>query len=118
MYNNSILQNIILLNGIYDILCAFSILNIIYIPFLDKIHISMFNEYDANLHRILAYWIFTYGMIRIIHCDNYSNSLVSASYCVEAACIFNEGIIHDKIIRPKCIFVTGSCIILCILCSP
>ena len=117
MYNST-LQNIILLNGIYDILCAFSILRVIYVPFLDKIHISMFNEYDSNLQRILAYWIFTYGMIRLIHYNDFSNGLVSASYCVEAACIFNEGIIYDKIIRPKCIFVTGSCIILSMLCNP
>jgi hypothetical protein len=43
-------------------------------------------KYDNLTSRFFAYWIFTYGVIRI---SNYSD-LVSYSYYIEAACITNE----------------------------
>ena len=42
------IQQLVIFNGLYDILCAFSIVKIINIPILDKIHLSMFINEPTN----------------------------------------------------------------------
>jgi len=82
---------IIKINGVYDILCAISMLNIVYIPVLDNLHVIMFNKNeDPITKRMFAYWIFTYGIIRL-H-DNVK--MVMMSYLIESACLLNE--LHNK----------------------
>jgi hypothetical protein len=78
---------IIKINGIYDILCALSILKFINIPILNNLHLSMISTNKTPLmERFFAYWIFTYGVIRM-----YNNlDLIAYSYYIEAAFIFNE----------------------------
>ena len=96
------IQNIVFINGIYDILCAISILKIINIPILQTIHLQMFKNmnYDPLFERFLAYWIFTYGIIRLQY-----NLLVPYSYYIEALFIANECFIHKTIVFEKGIFV-------------
>jgi hypothetical protein len=93
---------IVQINGIYDILCSLCILNIIHIPYLNNLHLSMFknNEYDPIFARFLSYWIFTYGIIRVFSNGN----LISLSYLIEAIFFINE-CLHDTIILSKGIFV-------------
>ena len=107
-----ILNIIFTLNGVYDILCAMSILKIIYIPFLDKIHLSMFNNYENNplFERFIAYWIFTYGIIRITN----NHIFISLSYFIEAVFFLHE-YIHCSMDTSKTNFVIISSIALGIL---
>ena len=57
------INTIIFLNGIYDLICGFFFLNI---------HQFVFKEEFRNdiMKRILAYWLITYGIIRIFIIKN------------------------------------------------
>jgi hypothetical protein len=83
-----IIDYIVILNGIYDIICALSILQIVHLPFFSTIHFNLIKiNYKTNhiLKRFFAYWIFTYGMIRL------SNSfLIPYSYYIEAIFFIHE----------------------------
>jgi len=84
------LVTLIFINGIYDLVCAIIILKVIPpIPVLSELHRSILRKmYQKNpiLERFFAYWIFTYGCIRLS--NHYP--LIAASYWIEAAFIFNE----------------------------
>ena len=78
---------IIKINGIYDILCSFAILKWVNIPLLNGLHLSMFKkEQDEVTERMLAYWIFTYGIIRLSD----DKQLILLSYLLESAFLLNE----------------------------
>ena len=92
------LQQLVIFNGIYDILCALCLLKIISIPILNKIHLSMFiNEPTDQDKRYMVYWIFTYGCIRILWLIHLNNYLVIISYLIEAIVMINECVIHKQI---------------------
>jgi hypothetical protein len=102
------------LNGIYDIICALSILNFTYFPKLRFLHLSMIKNYNYQnylFERFFAYWIFTYGLIRLF--GNYT--LISYSYYLEAIFLFNEFINHS-VYNYKSFFVIISSLILGYLC--
>ena len=119
------------LNGIYDILCSLAILDIIpylvspqnprrsigslLITRLSQLHTSMFfqipskvpcscilPDHEHALQRFFAYWIFTYGIIRL--CSNDSR-LIAYSYYVEALVITNECFIQKTMHVNKSVFV-------------
>jgi hypothetical protein len=80
------------LNGIYDILCACSILRIIKIPIFGQLHVSMFHPHPNEItKRLLAYWIFTYGVMRL------SNQpyMIAMSYGLEASFFLHEYYQHS-----------------------
>ena len=80
------IQCIVILNGLYDIACSLSILGIIHSPILSNLHLKLFSVATNELsRRYIAYWIFTYGMIRITN-----SSLVPYSYYIEAVFFANE----------------------------
>lgn len=104
------MMNIYFINGIYDILCALGILQIIQIPFFSSIHLSMFDKYITPNHifeRFLAYCIFTNGVIRI----SGDNMLVAYSYYGEAAFFFNE-YLHYSVYSEKALLVILSSMLL------
>ena len=107
---------IIRLNGIYDILCSLAILNIVYIPGLRKLHLSMIKKRDHNAlyERYFAYWIFTYGVIRLFSTDVI---LIAYSYYIEAAIIAFECFVKKTMVYDKSIFVIITSIILGYLCQ-
>ena len=110
------LNSIVKANGVYDILCALSILKIISIPYLKDLHLSMIKDYSRDnnnelFERFLAYWIFTYGVIRLS--DNYT--LISYTYFIEATVFMNEyrkNTVHSN----KAQFVIITSLILGYLC--
>lgn len=116
---NRTLKYMIKINGLYDILCALCILRIIYIPYLNDLHLSMMKDYSppptTQVHthspqlfeRFLSYWIFTYGVVRL------SNSyyIVSYSYYIEAVFFMNE-YIHNTVHSDKVFFVIASSFLL------
>jgi len=90
------------INGLYDILCALCILHMIDIPVLSELHLTMFKTKQSALaERYLAYWIFTYGVIRM----SGDNHLISYSYFIEALFFLNEYYIHDALYDKKAWFV-------------
>ena len=98
-----VLRWLFFVNGIYDILCAACILHIIEIP---SIHLSMIKtETNPITERYLAYWIFTYGVIRM----SGNNQLISCSYFIEALFFFNE-YRNDAVYTDKAWFVIISSI--------
>jgi hypothetical protein len=91
------------INGIYDILCALSIMRIIRIPILNKLHLSMFKRYHIEnrlFERSLAYYIFMNGVIRLSKCG----SLITMSYYCEATFFLLE-IMQNSVYIDKALFV-------------
>jgi hypothetical protein len=99
------------LNGLYDILCAISILGI-NIPIVKNLHLSMFlsdRKPDEMSQRFLAYWIFTYGIIRLYSSENI---VIAYSYYIETAFIANESLIKKTMYMNKSYFVICASILL------
>lgn len=73
-------------NGVYDVICA---LIIIFFDW-DSPHSLIINDYPPPTKRFMAYWIFTYGIIRISGSVDGSLLLAAATYFWEAFCFQNE----------------------------
>ena len=97
------MQYIVKLNGIYDIACALCILKYIHIPYIESIHLNMINKNEDNhiFQRYYAYWILTYGYMRL---TTISSDFIRMSYFIEAGCIANE-IYATDIKKEKALFV-------------
>lgn len=127
----------VFLNGIYDVLCSMVII-LHQCPPLDSwvlfhtteeimhkyLHFSVFQDsrsMDPQLKRFLAYWIFTYGVVRIntaLHSIYLSpilmysdQMLASMSYLVEAICFQSEYVFHTPhIVKQNILMLISSCI--------
>ena len=103
---------IIKANGVYDILCALSILRVVKIPYLhlDRIHLSMIKNNNSNplFERFLAYWIFTYGIMRL----SVNSSIITWSYYLEALFFANELFYYHSVYIDKSLFVIFSSLLL------
>jgi len=105
------MNNIVKINGIYDIACALSILRVINVPPLANLHVGMLKPHidqSVLFKRFFAYWIFTYGIVRVFG----GGQLVTYSYFIEAICFANEycnGTLHGD----KAAFVIISSLIMC-----
>jgi len=106
------IYRLIQLNGIYDIICALSLLN--YIPYLRYLHLNIIKHHHYKnklFERFFAYWIFTYGVIRI-----YGDYRLSAySYYLEAGFILNE-YVNNYAHNDQSLFVIISSIFMGSLC--
>ena len=99
------------INGIYDILCAISILRIIHIPILGTLHLSVIKKtYNQNsmFSRVLAYWLLTYGIMRI----SGNNHIIAYSYFIEAMFFGNEYIQHNSVYPLSAGFIVISSMLL------
>ena len=94
------LSKFVKINGIYDVLYALSTLKMVNIPILQKNHLSMFHSNDPIVERFLAYWIFTYGIIRIKY-----NCCTPYSYYIETLFVANECLVHKTISFDKGIVI-------------
>jgi predicted benzoate:H+ symporter BenE len=99
-------------NGVYDILCA---LGILLVPNtgIAQLHTSMFSlPLDPLARRMLAYWLITYGAIRVAAMSRNKtlHSLVVMTYLLEAAAFAAEHLVHDTAHWQKVAFVSTSCI--------
>lgn len=95
---------IVKLNGVYDILCGLCILRYIQIPYLETLHLNMIRNNEDNLifQRYYAYWILTYGSMRL---TSSNPNLIKISYFIEAGCIANEAYSTNDICTEKALFV-------------
>jgi hypothetical protein len=110
-----VIQLMIKTNGVYDILCALSILRLINIPYLDRLHLSMIKNKSENplFERFLAYWIFTYGIMRL----SSNSSIITWSYCLETFFFANELVNHKSVYLDKTLFVIFTSLLLgCVSC--
>jgi hypothetical protein len=94
---------IVKINGIYDILCGLCILNYIYFPYIGTIHLNMIKNNENNIifQRYYAYWILTYGYMRLTS----NTRLIKVSYFIEAICTANEIYTANDIYIEKGLFV-------------
>jgi hypothetical protein len=116
---------ILLLNGIYDILCASSILWFSDIPVfstLSKLHTGMFsndlNRQNPVIRRFFAYWLMTNGMVRIAAALSGTRPLyiiAAMTYFIEAGCVEYESRVGGTMIESKATFVSIFSIILGIM---
>lgn len=121
--DRSVLDYVVFMNGVYDILCAFGILfqpNILVFSKFAKLHPTMFSDEAYQKHpilrRILAYWILTYGLIRIaiIRHDIAIDVLVATTYLLEASAFAFEDIAHSTTQRYKVAWVSLTSAFMCI----
>ena len=105
------IKNIFIINGIYDVLCALCILDIINLPIISNLHLSMIKtNQDKSYKRFFAYWIFTYGIMRLSN----DNLIIAYSYIIEASFIYNE-YLNDSVYENKAFFVIISSLLLALL---
>lgn len=108
-------------NGVYDLLCAASILflsDASFLGILAKLHPNMFvDDRDRDnpvVRRLLAYWLATYGCVRVAACarDRRTDILAIATYFIEACAYANEYIIYRTAAGDKAAFVSLSSLVI------
>ena len=133
LFDFSLIELILLSNGLYDIICCVSILTKAkYLPFshLAELHFGMFKVAEienksktnkSNNHknqllvkRLIAYWVGTYGLVRTM--SGFSNEIVlnyigAATYFIEAFAFAHEYYV-GSMIKDKTLFVIISSFIL------
>lgn len=141
---NCIITSILILNGVYDIICAISILwrdqtgLPVWEPFntLSLLHPKMFKEecgfteisklsapeqkFDSSkiLFRFLAYWVLTYGIARLVAGIKYdvsSDIIAAMTYFIEAFCFEYESRMASTMYQDKVTFVSVFSVVLGIL---
>jgi len=105
----------VIINGIYDVICCLIILKTIpfEVPILSNLHLSVIKNYEEKneiFKRFYAYWIFTYGIMRIFG----NNKLRSISYFIEAMFFMNETI-YFSVYQEKTFFVITLCLFLSLI---
>lgn len=103
------LREVIFLNGIYDMACAATHLlghrgNS---WLLSRLHADMLEPEIQQ--RMLAYWIFTYGIVRLAAFSSALQSwecMVSCSYSAEAAAYALEGFYFGTVDKKKAAWVS------------
>ena len=103
---DGLLAAVVAFNGAYDIACCLAIL-VLRRGRLAAMHVSMFARApcaagDELWHRLLAYWILTYGTVRLAAGVGHNASvdvLCAASYAVEALAYAAETHCHRTVAR-------------------
>jgi hypothetical protein len=102
------IQSLVWVNGVYDIVCALSIL---FMPHttLGTLHLSIFTcPVEPLTRRILAFWLLTYGSIRVAHFKGKTQYLVTVSYLLEAIFFLSEYSVWHTAQGYKVAFVVSS----------
>lgn len=107
-------QYVVFFNGIYDIICACCIM---FAPntLMGSLHTSIFIDSTKLTPlncRMLAYWLYTYGIIRIgiIYTD--TKLIVASTYFIEAAAYAYETFAQSTTYDSKAILVIISSLFL------
>ena len=94
-----------LVHGLYDIVCALSLLDLIPLPQVP--HLLMLHDQGTErFRRFFAYWIFTYGLMRI------HGSMRAYSYFIEALWVAHETWVHRSVRRVWGTYVVVVCCVL------
>jgi hypothetical protein len=99
-----VVQMIIITNGIYNIIAALSILNLLHIPYIRNVYFDMITDYDNNnimFERFVAYTMLANGIIRVLNGitlhDSTSKYVVSGTFFLEALILSNEHFVFNRI---------------------
>jgi len=113
---NILISVILLINGVYDIGCCLGILFFRDIPGfsqLSQLHNTMFSEKENSenpvIRRLLAYWLMTYGMVRIaagVQPEFVIDIAAAMTYFIEAFCFEFENRVGKTLIPSKVTFVS------------
>jgi hypothetical protein len=94
---------VVFVNGVYDVVCFLGIM--LALPVFGSLHIGVFkpNELSPLAERILAYWILTYGVIRVLVAsgDECITGAAALSYFIETFAFECENFTHGSVIRYK-----------------
>lgn len=123
---------ILVVNGVYDVVCAACILKERKAGISDSsalsscfdlvsdLHIKMFRDDDDDdneksmakndiARRMLGYWVLTYGIVRLLaavfYCEPCAFFIGSITYLVEAFCFWYEHCAYGTLVPSKAIFV-------------
>jgi hypothetical protein len=115
---------ILLFNGLYDIICAISILCLskfwVFHTLSTKLHVAMFKCKPQQLvRRLMAYWILTYGLVRLvagIRGDGPTRLIGGATYFLEGLILEYELWTRQTLIPHKVHFVSGISFLLMYFC--
>ena len=120
------IQMILILNGLYDITCALSILFLTKyrrLGYFSKIHMGLFiEENDAQhpiLRRFIAYWIMSYGLTRLYAGMMYAYKspevavFASLTYISESIGFENEANHYDTVHKRSVSLMTIITVIIC-----
>lgn len=104
--------SLVLFNGIYDVLSACGLLLQVKTP-----HTYLFTDHQS---RFLAYWVFTYGIIRIWSAPFFGSNaffayLCVVSYLVEALFFAMEMKLNPSTHMGRTGFVVAACVLLACL---
>ena len=110
--NLFIIRLVLVSNGLYDLACAAAILWS-HNTTLSKLHPKMFSKRkhyeNPVIKRLMAYWLITYGMVRLVagFSSNSVLHLVAAmTYFIEAFCFEYENQIGRTMVTSKVTFVS------------
>ena len=107
---------ILVVNGVYDLACAISIL---YHPetygpvyTLSRLHLDMYLDTELQkapvFRQMMAYWILTYGCVRIACGVSNAYGIGSLTYFLEALCLLYEHLVTNSLKLYSVAFVCGS----------
>jgi len=120
---HNFLRALLVVNGIYDVACACSIL-FFPVPLLSSLHSDMFADDEHRTHpvvrRLLAYWILTYGSVRLAVGMQSEGSILVASltYFAEAFCFAHEHFAGGTLVLSSAAFVSLSSASAAVLYNP
>jgi hypothetical protein len=116
------INSIIFINGIYDLICGFTILffsSNTYLKPIANLHPMIFKEEFRNdlIKRLLAYWIITYGTIRtaVIFKNNCIFIMIIISYFIEILAYSNENYLYKTTDNNKVLWINGLSFLIIIL---
>ena len=111
----NLLNNIsyfIIINGLYDILSALTILNFLKIPYIKTLRLSLITkntEPESILERFIGYSILANGIIRIMNGmtlnEQPSQVIVAGTYFLEAFIMANEYYYYKSVDFQKSMFL-------------
>ena len=111
----TLLSYVLVINGIYDLMCAASILWLYTIPGfreLSTLHSGMLYESTPLVRRMIAYGLMIHGIVRLLAGVYLSYGLLlaaAASYFIEAFCVVAE---RALIVPYKAVFVSVCSVVL------
>ena len=105
------------LNGVYDSISILAPCK----NMLSVLHVQIFQDDVSAVgcllwHRLMAYWVLTYGMVRLasaVYCHRVLHALSAGTYFVEAMAYMLEGFYFRTVMRHQN-FLICSCFALCL----